>query len=85
MFIAHASADALYARGLAEVFEILGVAKLTDAGRAEAQRLWPKTCPSCGGLGCACPGFCEQGGNTHPDHTCPTCSGKGTVPYPLHA
>ncbi len=34
-------------------------------------------CKECNGLGCTCPGYCEKGGNTHPDHTCPVCKGSG--------
>ena len=31
---------------------------------------WRETCPTCKGLGCTCPGFCERAD----DHVCPDCT-----------
>jgi hypothetical protein len=79
-FVSHSSADGLYARGLANVFEMRGTCTLTDEGRQVARSLFPPPCPDCNGLGCTCPGFCERPGRSDPDHACPTCDGKGVAP-----
>lgn len=51
-FVSHTSVDGLYARGLANVFSLLGTCTLTDEGRRVARSLLPPTCPDCNGLGC---------------------------------
>ncbi len=44
-----------------------------------------EVCAACRGLGCTCPGFCEHGGDSHPDHTCPACGGTGVKVKPVAA